>query len=143
GKEIQALVIGDSRSMVLDLEIPVKHLGFVSDVSILRKAYWSSSIYVTTSHEENLPTTIMESLACGIPVAAFAVGGIPEMIIEYETGYLAQNLDFAKLANSISEHLSLTEKTVENICRNCNLFATAHYASDLVAKQYLEFYLQK
>jgi len=143
GKEIQALVIGDSRSMELDLGIPMKHLGFVSDLSILRKAYWSSNIYVTTSHEENLPTTIMESLACGIPVAAFAVGGIPEMIIENETGYLAEKLDFTNLANSISKHLSLNEKTIENICNNCNLFAVEHYASDLVANQYLAFYLEK
>jgi glycosyltransferase involved in cell wall biosynthesis len=143
GKEIQALVIGDSRSMELDLGIPMKHLGFVSDLSILRKAYWSSNIYVTTSHEENLPTTIMESLACGIPVAAFSVGGIPEMIVENETGYLAQKLDFTNLANAISKHLSLNEETIKNICNNCNLFATENYASDLIANQYLEFYLER
>lgn len=143
GKEIQALVIGDSRSMELDLGIPMKHLGFVSDLSILRKAYWSSNIYVTTSHEENLPTTIMESLACGIPVAAFSVGGIQEMIVENETGYLAQKLDFTNLANAISKHLSLNEETIKNICNNCNLFATENYASDLIANQYLEFYLEK
>jgi glycosyltransferase involved in cell wall biosynthesis len=118
GKEIQALVIGDSRSMELDLEVPMKHLGFVSDLSILRMAYWSSSIYVTTSHEENLPTTIMESLACGIPVAAFSVGGIPEMIVENETGYLAEKLDSANLANAISKHLSLNEESMKNICNN-------------------------
>jgi glycosyltransferase involved in cell wall biosynthesis len=143
GIEIQALIIGDSRSIVLDLDIPMKHLGFVSDLSILRRAYWSSSIYVTTSHEENLPTTIMESLACGIPVAAFAVGGIPEMIVENETGYLAEKLDFVSLANSISNHLSLNEESIKNICKKCNVFATEHYASDIVANQYLEFYLQK
>lgn len=143
GKEIQALIIGDSRSMELNLGIPMKHLGFVSDLSILRRAYWSSTMYVTTSHEENLPTTIMESLACGIPVAAFAVGGIPEMITENETGYLAEKLDFTNLANSISKHLSLNEETLKNICKNCNLFAIDHYASDMVANQYLDFYLQK
>ncbi len=143
GKEIQALVIGDSRSMELNLEVPMKHLGFVSDLSILRMAYWSSSIYVTTSHEENLPTTIMESLACGIPVAAFSVGGIPEMIVENETGYLSEKLDSANLANAISKHLSLNEESIKNICKNCNLFATEHYASDMVANQYLEFYLKK
>ncbi len=143
GKEIQVLVIGDSRSIELELDVSTVHLGFVSDLTILRKAYWSSSMYVTTSHEENLPTTIMESLACGIPVAAFAVGGIPEMIVENETGYLAEKLDSTNLANSIAKHLSLNEETLKNICKNCNLFATAHYASDLVANQYLEFYSQK
>jgi glycosyltransferase involved in cell wall biosynthesis len=142
GKEIQALIIGDSRTMELDLNIPTKHLGFVSDLSILRMAYWSSIIYVTTSHEENLPTTIMESLACGVPVAAFSVGGIPEMIVENETGYLAEKLDSTNLANSISNHLSLNEESIKNICEKCNLFATENYASDLVANQYLAFYLQ-
>ena len=85
----------------------------------------------------------MESLGCGIPVAAFAVGGIPEMIVENETGYLAEKLDFTNLANSISKHLSLNDETIKNICKNCNLFATEHYASDMVANQYLEFYLQE
>jgi len=143
GFEIQAIIIGDSREMELDMGIPMKHLGFVSDLSILRKAYWCSSIYVTTSHEENLPTTIMESLACGIPVAAFSVGGIPEMIVENETGYLAEKLDFTNLANSISNHLSLNKETIKKICENCEKFAVENYASDKIAREYLDFYLQK
>jgi glycosyltransferase involved in cell wall biosynthesis len=143
GVAIQALLIGDSREIDLDLGVPMKHLGFVSDSSILRKAYWSSTLYVTTSHEENLPTTIMESLACGIPVAAFAVGGIPEMIVENETGYLADKLDFINLAKSIASHLSLKEEIIKKICENCEKFAFENYASSKVANQYLEFYLQK
>lgn len=74
---IYALVVGDNRlpQRDLGLKCAVKELGFISDAKQMRDAYWQSDIYVTTSHEENLPTTIMESLSCGKPVAAFAVGG--------------------------------------------------------------------
>jgi glycosyltransferase involved in cell wall biosynthesis len=43
----------------------------------------------------------MEAMAAGLPVVSTSVGGIPEMVIENETGFLVQPGDIAALADSI------------------------------------------
>jgi glycosyltransferase involved in cell wall biosynthesis len=50
---------------------------------------------------DNLPTVIMEAMATGLPVVSTNVGGIPEMVIENETGFLVQPGDTARMADAI------------------------------------------
>ena len=50
---------------------------------------------------DNLPTVIMEAMATGLPVVSTNVGGIPEMIMENETGFLVQPRDTVGMADAI------------------------------------------
>jgi glycosyltransferase involved in cell wall biosynthesis len=50
---------------------------------------------------DNLPTVIMEAMATGLPVVSTNIGGIPEMIIENETGFVLQPGDAAAMADAI------------------------------------------
>src|SRR6266550_1618516 len=50
---------------------------------------------------DNLPTVIMEAMAAGLPVISTAIGGIPEMVIQNETGFLVPSGDVAALAGAI------------------------------------------
>jgi glycosyltransferase involved in cell wall biosynthesis len=50
---------------------------------------------------DNLPTVIMEAMATGLPVVSTNIGGIPEMIVENETGFLVQSGDAAAMADAI------------------------------------------
>jgi colanic acid/amylovoran biosynthesis glycosyltransferase len=50
---------------------------------------------------DNLPTVIMEAMAAGLPVVSTAVGGIPEMVIQNETGFLVPPADVGALAGAI------------------------------------------
>jgi colanic acid/amylovoran biosynthesis glycosyltransferase len=50
---------------------------------------------------DNLPTVIMEAMATGLPVVSTNVGGIPEMIIQNETGFLVEPGDAAAMADAI------------------------------------------
>lgn len=52
---------------------------------------------------DNLPTVIMEAMATGLPVVSTEIGGIPEMVIENETGFLVQPGDAAGLADAIEK----------------------------------------
>ena len=61
-----------------------------------------ADVLVFPSLEDNLPSTILESMACGTPVVAFRAGGIPDMVSR-ETGYLAAMNDVADLARGIQE----------------------------------------
>jgi colanic acid/amylovoran biosynthesis glycosyltransferase len=50
---------------------------------------------------DNLPTVIMEAMATGLPVVSTRIGGIPEMVVENETGFLVQPEDAVALAGAI------------------------------------------
>jgi glycosyltransferase involved in cell wall biosynthesis len=142
---IYALVVGDNRlpQRDLGLKCAVKGLGFISDAKQMRDAYWQSDVYVTTSHEENLPTTIMESLSCGKPVAAFAVGGIPEMIVasgEHQTGWLADKLDVESLIQGIATYIEMDAAKRLKMQMASRKAAVLNYSSVTIAERYLMVY---
>ncbi|MFM2255625.1 MAG: hypothetical protein RLZZ47_1114 [Bacteroidota bacterium] len=141
--QLHALVVGENRLGDLGLKCSFTELGFIADAQRMRDAYWQADVYVTTSHEENLPTTIMESLSCGVPVAAFAVGGIPEMI-ESEgaanTGWLAPKMDTQTLIDGIADYFNSRAEVRSEMSSRCRLSAIEKYAGAGVAKRYLAVY---
>jgi glycosyltransferase involved in cell wall biosynthesis len=140
---LHALVVGENRLGDLGLKCTFTELGFIADAQRMRDAYWQADVYVTTSHEENLPTTIMESLSCGVPVAAFAVGGIPEMIESTDgrnTGWLAPKMDTQTLIDGIADYFNGNAEMRSEISSRCRSFAIERYAAAGVAKKYLEVY---
>ena len=75
----------------------------------LRACLAAADVFVLPSVPEaeggmdNLPTVIMEAMATGLPVVSTRIGGIPEMIIENETGFLVQPEDVMALAGAIEK----------------------------------------
>lgn len=61
------------------------------------------SVPETGGGMDNLPTVIMEAMATGLPVVSTKIGGIPEMVIENETGFLVQPGDVVPLAGAIEK----------------------------------------
>jgi colanic acid/amylovoran biosynthesis glycosyltransferase len=71
------------------------------------------SIVDAEGGSDNLPTVIMEAMATGLPIISTNVGGIPEMVIQNETGFLVQPGDVSGLAHAIEKvanDRSLAEK---------------------------------
>src|SRR6266496_737948 len=75
----------------------------------LRARLANASVFVLPSVPEpeggmdNLPTVIMEAMATGLPVVSTRVGGIPEMVIDNQTGFLVQPEDAVALAGAIEK----------------------------------------
>jgi colanic acid/amylovoran biosynthesis glycosyltransferase len=75
----------------------------------LRARLANASVFVLPSVPEpeggmdNLPTVIMEAMATGLPVVSTRVGGIPEMVIDKQTGFLVQPEDAVALAGAIEK----------------------------------------
>jgi len=75
--------------------------------SQLRRCLAAANVFVLPSvidpdgGMDNLPTVIMEAMATGLPVVSTNIGGIPEMVLENETGFLVQPEDAVALAGAI------------------------------------------
>jgi glycosyltransferase involved in cell wall biosynthesis len=85
----------------LDCGFPVHYLGVLQDDLTLALAYSAADVFVAPSIQDNLPNTVLESIACGTPTVAFEIGGMPDLIESGKTGYLAQPFDTEDLAKGI------------------------------------------
>ena len=74
---------------------------YIEDDEKLAHAFSAADIFVITSLQDNLPSTVLESMACGTPVVGFSVGGIPDMVIDNQTGFLVPSKDTEALVEKI------------------------------------------
>jgi glycosyltransferase involved in cell wall biosynthesis len=85
---------------------------------------------------DNLPTVIMEAMAAGLPVVSTQIGGIPEMVVENETGLLVSPNDPSALADAIEKLLvdpALAKKFGQAGCeRACALFSIEKNVRELL-----------
>jgi glycosyltransferase involved in cell wall biosynthesis len=85
---------------------------------------------------DNLPTVIMEAMAAGVPVVSTQIGGIPEMVVENETGLLVSPNDPSALAGAIEKLLfdpALAKKFGQaGWERACALFSIEKNVRDLL-----------
>ena len=90
----------------LDLQSCVELAGPKPQVEI-RKHLAAGTVFVLPSvvdpggGRDNLPTVIMEAMATGLPVVSTGIGGIPEMVIDNETGFLVSAGDADGLADAL------------------------------------------
>ncbi len=139
-KTIELLIFGkDTKSQIDDLSIDVNYLGILKTQEDIINAYHRSDVFVIPSLEDNLPNTIMESMACGVPVVGFETGGIPEMVAHKKTGFIAAQKDSRQLAEGIIWVLENKERT-DQLSKNSRAKAEEEYAHKVVANQYKEVY---
>lgn len=62
--------------------------GYVQSAAQMATYYRAADLYLHAAEADSFPTAILEAMACGTPVVATAVGGIPEQIKDGETGML-------------------------------------------------------
>lgn len=60
--------------------------------------YDSLDLYLNTSWHEGLPLSVVEAMACGKPVVSSAVGGIPEIVVHGEHGFLVEGREANRFA---------------------------------------------
>ena len=100
--KIQLIVFGSSQPKNSpDFGFSTQYLGKLHDDVTLSLVYSAADVFVTPSKEDNLPNTVLESLACGTPCVAFKIGGMPDLIEHQKNGYLAQPFDTTDLARGI------------------------------------------
>ncbi len=131
-------VCDDVRALTATMPAHVHFLGVVPHRE-LAKWYQSAAICVVPSRWDNSPNTIYEAMACGTPVIASNVGGIPELVDDGVTGVLVPPADFERLAVAIVRLLSDRARR-EAMGQHARARAVARFHVDGIAARTLQFY---
>jgi glycosyltransferase involved in cell wall biosynthesis len=116
GRPFRCEVFGDG-PLEKDLRAQIEGLGLQECVQLvgpkpqheIRARLANANVFVLPSVPEseggmdNLPTVIMEAMATGLPVISTTIGGIPEMVVEGETGFLVRPDDVPALSEAIEK----------------------------------------
>jgi len=133
-----SLVIFGTRNIPEGLEgVESFPLGIIHDDTLLATAYCACDVFVAPSIEENLANTVIESLACGTPVVAFDVGGMPDMVDHGKNGYLAHARDSFDLMNGISWVL---DSGANSLRKHARKKAELNFDSAKTAQQYVDLF---
>jgi glycosyltransferase involved in cell wall biosynthesis len=102
----EALIVGDGPDRP-EVEAELARLGLANAVRLLGERrdvpelLAGSDVFVLSSASEGLPLSVEEAMAAGLPVVASAVGGVPELVVDGETGYLVPPGEAGRLAEAL------------------------------------------
>lgn len=138
GKNLTLAVVGSYDSNRQDAcAYPVLSFGHIGDEEQMALLYNAADVFVLPSLEDNLPNTVVEALACGTPVAAFNIGGVPDMVTHGITGYLAPSKDVAGLADAIEWCVNYAPAKIRHSCR---AKAEGYFPLETQANNYKKLY---
>lgn len=138
-KQLGVVILGKESDLYESLfPFPIYSMNYVNSEKELADIYNAVDLYVTPSLQDNLPNTIMEAMACGIPCVGFNVGGIPEMIDHLHNGYVADYKSAEDFANGI--HWALSEGEYKSLSEEAHRKVITSYSESTIAKRYIEVY---
>jgi len=139
-ENVELVILDASRpSEVPNLGFPIHYLGRLNDDIALALLYSAADVFLAPSVQDNLPNTVMESLACGTPCVAFDIGGMSDMIQHQQNGYLAKPFDVNDLAKGITWVLE-DEERLKKLGSNSRDKVEQKFTLEIQANNYLSVY---
>jgi glycosyltransferase involved in cell wall biosynthesis len=133
--QTMALIFGDGNP---EAQIPTMNLGVLKNPEQLSAAYSAMDAHLVTSQMETFGQVSVEAQACGTPAFAFAVGGLPETLVDGQTGGLALFCDYKEMAEEIlAAHRSDRLKPMGQAGAK---WVRGQFDSLVVVKKYVELY---
>lgn len=112
-------------------------MDFIASTERLVQLYNAADVFVLPSLQDNLPNTVVESMACGTPVVGFRNCGVPEMVVHGVTGYLAEPKNSFSLANGIYATLFFDAANKRDDVVN---HAKRLFGEQAIAQKYIDVY---
>lgn len=133
---------GGQRSLLENLarKLKLKNVDFVGSIAPnkMSKLYDEAHIFLNSSNIDNLPGSILESFASGLPIVTTSAGGIPYIVDHEKTGLLVPRNDAEAMAASVLRLLE-SQELASSIARNAHEASKA-YTWPVVRDLWLELY---
>ena len=133
--EIQILAVGDGG--LESRNVKVQTTGLIRTPGRMVEAYRAMDVFVSTSLSENFPMTLVEAAAVGVPVVCLNIGGMPEIVINGDSGRVLDST--ADLPNVLTELLSSVSER-QRMASNARTLALSQFDLQKVLKKYAEVY---
>jgi glycosyltransferase involved in cell wall biosynthesis len=107
------LIVAGSTTLHLDARLAgvIAHsVGELADEAAMANVIAAADVVAVPSMQENFPNSALEAHACGRPVVAFDVGGMPDLVKHGVTGFLVTPFDVRSLAESLGAILDDAER---------------------------------
>ncbi len=137
---VRLLVMGSTGvKLPQKANVEVTCIGMVHDEAMVALANNAADAVVLPSRQENFPNAALEAAACARPVAAFDIGGVPEIVKDGETGFLAQPFDPDSLAGAIGRLLA-DRALRDRLGARAREVAKREWGAALCANRHVELY---
>jgi glycosyltransferase involved in cell wall biosynthesis len=135
---LHLLVVGSGQ--LKTTSVRCTQVGSVANDVLLSHIYSACDVFVCPSTQDNLPNTVLEALACNVPVIGFKIGGLPDMVIPPHNGLLADiENGLSNLAEKISDFMKFFGS--DSKMKNPDFPKLGHqYNLSRQAKQYRKIY---
>ncbi|MEN9218351.1 MAG: glycosyltransferase [Gloeomargarita sp. DG_2_bins_126] len=130
---------GDALEKEVDME--VYSLGYIHLDRLKAGIFSAADVFILPTRADNLPLVLQEAMACGTPLIAFAVGGVPELVRPGTTGALATPANPRDLARQIEQMLVNSEHR-QQLAQNCRQVALREYDLTQQVQRYIALYQQ-
>ncbi len=112
---------------------------YIHNEAELARFYNAADVLLYPSLADNCPLVVLEAMACGLPVVAFNVGGIPELVEHHKTGYICQTKDFSQLKKNLLS-LLLDSKKIEEFSLLSVNRVNAYFSLEKMNIEYVNLY---
>ncbi len=109
--------------------------------SDLRPYFSEAAVFALSSTHEGLPNVVLEAMASGLPVAATAAGGLPELVEDGRTGFLSPIGDPSALSYSLDRLLS-DPALAREMGQNGRKRVLAHFSQETMVRRHEETFLK-
>jgi glycosyltransferase involved in cell wall biosynthesis len=130
-EKLYIFTFGYNSSLLTNIGVPLRALGYIDSDRELCLAYSAADVYALPSLEDNLPNTLLESLACGTPVVAFSTGGMTDVIENGKNGFLSAMKDTKSFGERLAEVLK-----GDSMNEECRRYALEHFQLEIQASEY-------
>jgi glycosyltransferase involved in cell wall biosynthesis len=138
-ERITLVCLGEARRKEWVGDVEVMFVGYRTDHAAVATFYQAADVYVHPAKADTFPTAVLEALACGTPVVATSVGGIPEQVADGFNGFLVHPGSAEEMAEAI--RVLLTDVgTRARLARNAALDAEERFDLNGQAREYLAWY---
>ncbi len=135
------LIIGDGPELIkVEKYIKTYPITFYKKITHknMPKYYNKCKIFIQTSRAEGLPTTVLEALACEVPVIASNVGGVPEIVKESVNGYIYESGNIEQAINFIKK--TVKDDNLEDFGKNGRNLIKQVYSWDNIINKIINIY---